>query len=266
MIYVISFDSQVPQKRMRRFLFRYFGKRIKFEVCSVASTPYCEVTVRTAYGVPWQQLSQQIDSGSITVLPRGVQLPDGCMLRKVSGEGLRKRILLNGAMYTVEKAAENGQPISVALLDKEGKYSNIVPRLLESAKTVTVVTNQVESYKELSNRLFDSVGAAPMITDSVGTISGCDAVIAPNGLSGFGAIELPKLMFDLSGADGLTVTEDCIKVPFSSELTQSHNVFELLTAFSGERLFGDVDKLVPHSFKSGKKLVPIAQVCRLFYS
>ena len=266
MIYVIGFDSQVPKKRIKRFLFRYFGKRTRFEVCSVAATPYCEVTVRTAYGVPWQLLTQQIAAGSVTVLPRGVTVPEGCMLRKVSGEGLRRRILLNGAMYTVAKAAENGNPISVALLDKEGKYSNIVPRLLESAKAVTVVTKQVESYKELSNRLFDSVGAAPMITDSVGTISGCEAVIAPNGLSGFGAIELPKVMFDLSGADGLTVTEDCIKVPFSQKLTQSHTVFELLTAFSGERLFGDVDKLVPHSFKSGKKLVPIAQVCRLFYS
>ncbi len=264
MIYVVVFDEQMPKKGIKRFLFRHFGKRTQFELCSVAGTPYCEVTVRTALGVPWELLEQQIALGSVTVLPRGVRLPEGCRLRGINGEGLRRKILLNGAMYAVEKSAQSGQSVGVALLDREGKYSNIVPRLLESAKTVTVVTKQVKSYTELADRLFDSIGAAPMVTDSAGAISDCEAVIAPDGLSGFGAIELPKVMFDLSGADGLTVTENCINAPFSQKLLESHDVFELLTAFSGERLFGEVDRLVPHSFKNGKKLIPIAQVCSLF--
>lgn len=264
MVTLVQFDSTPTKGRLRRFFTRCFGKKVALSGGRVAGAPYCLVTVRTENGIPWEEVEAAVGAGNRTVFERGAVLPVGLHFNRVDGEALRRKILLNGAVWIVEHAAGETAVGDVALMDRFGRFAKTVPRLMQTCRTLTVVTANTDEYRELAERLYATMGAAPMITDQASGASGCVAVIAPDGLSGFGAMEKPPWLFTPDGRDGCTVTEKCVRSPFEESVLEKFDLFELLTAFHGERLFRDVGSIVPHSMVLGREILSLQQLSRRF--
>lgn len=242
------------------------GKKVLLSGERVAGAPYCQVTVRTYGGTPWQELSDALEPGTAAVFEKHTVLPAGFAAPRVDGESLRRRILINGAVWALEQAARDNDPGEMALLDRFGRYAALVPRLMQSCRALTVVTANTEEYHRLSERLFGMLGVAPMVTERADGLSGCRVVLAPEGVSGFGAVERPPLLFSPDPQEGLTVTADDVPSPFPEAMLARYDVFELLTAFRGERLFHEVGNLVPHSLTQGGRSVPMAEIAGRFGS
>ncbi len=264
MVTLVELDKRIIKGRLRRFFARSFGKKVTLTGERLAGAGCCVVRLRAEGGIAWDELLQSLPAGERAVVARDVSLPVGLSLERVDGEPLRRRILLNGAVWALERAAEQSQVGDVALLDRFGRFSDRVPRLMQACRTLTVVTSNKEEYSALAERLSGMMGAAPMITDQASGVSGCEAVIAPEGLCGFGAIERPRLLFTSDKREGYTVTADCLRSPFDAETLEKYDLFELLTAFRGERLFGDTSEILPHSLAFGQKIVPLQQISGCF--
>ena len=260
---LIRMDDRVPAGRWGRFWRRLSGRRITVSAERTAGTPYCLITVRTWEEVPWVELEEAMDAQP-AVFEKGVRLPVGFMGRTVDGEPLRRRILLNGALRVLEEAAREGEIGEVALLDREGRWGHLLPRLMQICRTVTVVTGQEALYRRLSEQLYQTLGAAPVIAERAGGLSHCRALLAPEGLSGFGAVEKPPLLFSPDGREGLTLTAEGVPSPFPPSLTERYDLFALLTAFREERLFRDAARLVPFAFREGGREVSLAEAVGRF--
>lgn len=264
MVTLVEIDKRKIKGRLRRFFARNFGKKVVLSGEKVAGVPYCLVTVRAEGGIPWDEVEQAVGAGNRAVIERNVTLPVGLSIDRVDGEALRRKILLNGAVWALEHAAEHTEVGDVALLDRFGRFSDTVPRLMQVCRTLTVVTSDLKEYQVLADRLSGVMGAAPMITDKASGVSGCCAIIAPDGLSGFGAMERPRLLFTADGRDGCTVTDECVRSPFDDKTVEKYGLFELLTAFRGERLFRDTAAILPHSVVLEGEAVPLQQLSRRF--
>lgn len=260
---LIRMDGGVPKSRWSRFWRRMSGRRVLLSSERTAGTPYCLITVRTDEGVPWPELEEAM-GGTPAVFEKGVRLPAGFGGHVVDGEPLRRRLLLNGALRVLEEAAREGEIGEVALLDREGRWDHLLPRLMQVCRTVTVVTGQEGLYRRLSEQLYQTLGAAPVLAERAGGLSHCRALLAPEGLSGFGAVEKPPLLFSPDGREGLTLTEEGVPSPFPPALTEKYDLFALLTAFRGERLFRDAPRLIPSAFREGGRAVSLAEAVARF--
>ncbi len=261
---LVCFDETLPKGRWRRFWSRMSGKRVVLSAERAAGASYCLVTAKTFDGVPWPEVEEAVGRGGLAVFPKGTSLPAGLGVNRVDGEPLRRRILLNGAVWALEQAASAGDVGEIALLDREGRFSSLVPRLMQSCRALTVVTAHTEEYHRLGERLFGMLGVAPMVVDRADGLSGCRAVLAPEGLSGFGALEKPPMLFSSQLREGLSLTADDIQTPFSRTLLERYDPYELLTAFRGERLFRDVGNLVPHSMTEGARRLSMPEIAARF--
>ena len=202
--------------------------------------------------------------GAPAVFEKGVRLPVGFSGHVVDGEPLRRRLLLNGALRVIEEAAREGEVGEVALLDREGRCGHLLPRLMQVCRTVTVVTGQEAPYRRLSEQLYQTLGAAPVLAEHAGGLSHCRALLAPEGLSGFGAVEKPPLLFSPDGREGLTLTAEGVPSPFPPALSEKYDLFALLTAFREEKLFRDAARLVPSAFCEGGRTVSLAEAVARF--
>lgn len=261
---LVRFDDTMPKGKWRRFWNRMSGRRVILSAEKTAGASYCLVTARTFDGVPWAELEEAVGRGGQAVFPKGTSLPKELGVSRVDGEPLRRRILLNGAIWALEQAASAADAGEVALLDRSGRYASLVPRLMQSCRALTVVTAHTEEYHKLGERLFGMLGAAPMVVERADGLCGCRAVLAPEGLSGFGALEKPPLLFSSDPREGLSLTADDIQTPFSRPMLDRYDPFELLTAFRGERLFRDVGSLVPHSMTEGTRRLPLTEIAARF--
>lgn len=267
MVYLLRTDDTRVKGRLRRALHLRFARRVRPAGARVGDCPCCLVTLETDGGIDWELLKSELSAAETIVAPRSLPLPPWLASRVVSGERLRHRILLNGALYALEKAAADGCPAdAVALFDREGKHGALLERLLTVARTVTVVTRNEGAFTELSGSFASTAGAAPIIARDPSAAAGSAVIIAPDGLSGFGAVELARATFSPFVREGLTVDESCVSAPFSDKMLAEYNVFDLLTAFAGRRLLENVAECVPHSFAGLNKRVPISKTAALFSS
>ena len=264
MVTLVEFDNREIKGKIRRFFARNFGKKVTLSGEWVGGAPYCLVRVRCEGSIPWDEVKEAVGKGGRTVFERRMTLPVGLDIDRVDGEALRRKILLNGAVWTLEQAAAQNDVGDVALLDRFGRFSEVVPRLMQACRTLTVVTSDLKGYQDLADRLSSMMGAAPMITERVLGVSGCPTVIAPDGLSGFGAIERPRLLFTADSRGGCTLDDGCVRSPFDDQTVEKYGLFELLTAFRWEGVFRDVGSILPHSVVLEGKRVPLQQLCRCF--
>lgn len=260
---LIRMDDRAPGGWWGRFWRRLGGRRVMVSSEHIAGVPYCLITLRTWEGTPWAELEETVGVNPV-VFEKGVKLPAGLSVRVVDGEALRRRILLNGVMYALEEAARAGEVGHVALLDRFGRYAALLPRLMQVCRAVTVVTAQEGEYRRLSEQLYQTLGVAPMITKRADGLIHCSALLAPEGIRGFGALEQPPLLFSPDGREGLTVAAEDVPAPFPEEMRSRYDVFALLTAFRGERLFRDVAKVIPACFREGERRVSIEEAAGRF--
>ena len=264
MVTLVEFDNREIKGRIRRFFARNFGKKVTFSGERIGGVPYCLVRVRKEGPVPWEEVGQAVGRGGRVVFERGMTLPVGLEIDRVDGEPLRRKILLNGAVWTLEQAAVQAEVGDAALLDRFGRFSDAVPRLMQACRTLTVVTSDLKGYRALADGLSSVMGAAPMITELASGLSGCSAVIAPDGLIGFGAIEKPRLLFTADSRGGCTLDDGCVRSPFDDKTVEKYGLFELLTVFRSEGAFSDVASILPHSVVMEGKTVPLQQLSRCF--
>ena len=261
---LVVLDDRAPQGRWRRFWRQVSGRRVTASAARTAGVAYCRLTVRADEGVPWAEVAAAVGGGP-AVFEKGVRPPLGCGVVAVDGEPLRRRLLLNGALRALEDAARVGDVGGVALLDRYGRYGFLLPRMMQACRCVTVVTAEGAAYRRLSEELYQTLGAAPLVVDRVDGLTECRALLAPEGLSGFGAVACPPLLFSPDAREGLTLAAEDVPTPFEPALCERFDAFALLTAFRRERPFRDVARLVPAAFRERERAVPLAEASARFF-
>ncbi len=265
MIYIFKPEYARRKGWLRQFLHRVFGRKVTVSGVKVSGVECCLISVDAADGISWDEVDAAVGGPCKAVFPKGIVPPKDSRIIKINGEALRRRVLINGALFALETAAAEGKAVqSVALLDRDGEYASLIEPLMKSVQTVAVVTRAEEVYTPIADRMFEQVGAAPLVTDSASTLSGCKVIIAPEGLGGFGAVEVVDVMFTPESADGFSVNAGCINAPFAPKLIAEYDAFELLTAFCEAHKFASADSLVPQSFVYGEKQVALGDVVRRF--
>lgn len=248
----------------RRGLARLFTPKVSTMTEKVCGMTYCVVAVRDYKVSDWNKVVAAAGPGNEIILPKGVAMPHETDLFVPDAEAVRRNFIIEGALTVLEDAAMHGAKLKVALLDKDAKSAYILPRLMQSAAEVTVFTKKLSEYDAVSNRLFDALGASPVVTDDSERISDCSAVIAPNGISGCGLLPLSAVIFSDCGSDCVNVSEECIDRGNLSAFGD-YDIFSLIAATQHDKSFKGIRPTLK-AMRTRESIVPLKEISRAFYS
>lgn len=204
--------------RLRRLLGR---QRLSVCRCDFAGGFYYRVTTNRDFDkLDWSELAALTGKCAMRLLlPRGTEPPTGLGCGRFNTDGYRRALLTEAAVRLVAAAAINKPQIGVGLVDIGANTAQLVPRLLEHAQSVTVLTARVEEYESYAAEVYRKMGVCPLVGDSAEVFEHCRAIIAPYGLGGVtgfnfgGVIFAPKEQGCIDVIEGSLMLPDGVEVP-----------------------------------------------------
>ena len=107
--------------------------------------------------------------------PPEIELPAEMGYRRYESTELSRRMCENAALFLLKKS----EGARAALIDPDGSCSALCEELADIGEPPTVVTEAVELYRELEDRLLSEKGAALNIRKSPECLKSADIIIAP---------------------------------------------------------------------------------------
>lgn len=239
---------------------RWFRKgKVKSKIVSVLGVEYKIITVEDCKnGINMDKISRLAEDCENIILPHGYNF-DGCSLPpRINSADYLRRVAINGAVKITEIAAAEKNPISVALFDREGRFTGTAKRLLMASKSLSVVTESVEKYEYIAEQLFEIIGAAPTVSDNPLSGAECDMIVAPFGINGFGFVPMARIMVAPGCQNGYFINSDCFSVyglcsPCGIDLAE----YAAALYLSGAK---ELISVVPHSMISSRGIIPLYDI------
>ncbi len=80
----------------------------------------------------------------------------------------------------LKKCCDNSNDIKISFYDPEAEYPLFVEKLLKYTSNITVVSNMPRFYENESERLMNTIGASPIVSNSLERLSPCNILICPS--------------------------------------------------------------------------------------
>lgn len=216
-------------KKKRGLFSRLFSSGIVVTGHRTNSVNYCIAELSCTKGIEWNKIVSVVGKNEKIVLPQGVTIPENISLQSYPTENAVGHLIAQGALQVIEKASQHNHTLSVMLIDKSGKYTYLLTPLIRCAQTVTAVTASKDQYEQSAQCLLDTLGAFPVITDDTQNCPATSVIIAPDGISGCGALPLPTMIFAPRGWDFISVQSENINLGSFGQL-QGYNKLQLAAA------------------------------------
>lgn len=179
MFAVIQIEKGQGEGIFARLLHRMKKRAILVQPVQTALGSYMLVTLRSER-VNWDKVAAALGRAArFAVMPRTLELPEGCPVRRFEPESFLSHLLLNTCIDTIRQTKLPLYRKIVTLVDSNGRYADYVPELLCHCITVVVVTAAQERYSAVSERMMEELGAGIVVTDSADGCAGSMLVIAP---------------------------------------------------------------------------------------
>ena len=257
---MITLLKFMPSKK-KGFIRRLFSSPIDISCRHSYGVDICTLCLDTSRDVDWRRVVQAV-GGEYIIPPIGFNLPEAVPFKRYNTQKVKRKILTDAAVIIARLAADRGAHLSVMLIDKTAEYIHLLGSLLSSANTVTVVTDMPDQYNQAASEMLSSCGASPITTDDICTVSRCDMVVAPFGITGCGTLPLPALIFAPSGYDCACVTDSSI----CFDGFNGYSPLEVLAAMQAEPTYDQSGYRLNSLDLRGKSISLNELACRLSYN
>ncbi len=173
-----------------------------------------------------------LGEGDCIIAQKDIEVPYEIHLPQPDGAMALQQLIFSAARQVVKAAHYGGARLTVLLTDRAASFIESMPALSALCAQLYVLTDENEAYCAQAEKALTEYGSAPMILDDTFSLQHCDIIIAPCGISGCGALPLPKMIFAPNGSDCISVCEQCICLPpiFDEINTDKYNKFALAEA------------------------------------
>lgn len=180
MFAVLQIEKGQEEGIFARFLHKMKKRTILTRTVQTKLGEYLLVTTYSEQ-INWDKVAQITGrAGRNLVLPRRIQLPQGCPVRRFEPDAFRLQVLLNTCVDVIRHTKLPLYRKIVTLVDQDGAYTQFVPDLLCYCMTVKVVTAAQERYGTLSEKMMEELGASIVVTDHMEGSDGSMLIIAPD--------------------------------------------------------------------------------------
>ncbi len=253
---------------LRKGIFsRLFSRGMDVACFQKDGAELCKITVKSKNSIDWLRIQSMLSDGDCFIAANSIEVPIEIELPRPDGENALTEMLLDGVHKTVLQAYKSGVALSILLIDKEAKFVESMLKLCPICEQICILTNEKELYSVYTEKALTEFGASPLILDSTEHLSRCDIILAPLGISGCGALPLPKLIFSKYGSDCVTVCERCLSLPeiFDSINTDKFDKFMLADAIlSCKEYTGALPEC--KNLKWRDKILTVAELSSVFYA
>ena len=148
-----------------------------------------------------------VGTGGSVLAPEELRLPPDSGLIRADSRAFRTELLIETAMYALSHRSDVH---SIALIDIDGRHTQLAGRLLRNIQAVYVVTADEARYSALNTQLGAELGAELILQPHAGCTEWVNAVIAPGGTGRAGVPVCHPLVFAPDTFDALDVSpRDC---------------------------------------------------------
>lgn len=197
-------------------------KRIRYMIKS--NVPQCDILCysnlefrRIKYNytnkkIPWRKIINLIEDKDKSILcGSNIDIPKNIGIKRYESKLFMKRLCENAALKYIKKNRFDPRMIRVALIDKGGKYRDILEKVVMFAGDIRVVTDFPDLYLEQIDILMEKYGASILINSS---ISESDIVICPDKIEN--KIRLKKR--------AVVFTSESVKLPLNGTIYYDYKV------------------------------------------
>ncbi len=263
MIFLLEIDNS----KKKGLLSRLFSRSMSVSCTQQSEGALCKISVKSEKSIDWLRIDSMLGEGDFIIAQRIISVPKEADLPIPSGEKAMRRLLLDGALLTVSCAHEKGARLNLLLIDKDASFAKSAMEFIPVCEQLSVLTEQTQAYSAYAQAALAEHGAAPLILESAYYADGCDIIIAPCGISGCGALPLPKMIFAPSGSDCVGVCEKCVQLPelFRSVEVKEYDRFSLAEAiFECDDFLGAAP--IPLCMKWRDKILSAEELAGVFYA
>lgn len=152
------------QKRENTLRERIFGRFIKDEynlrtVNVFKGAPFYVLTARVGVkGADWDEIIGTAGKCAYRLLDNGIAVPDDKGISFFKSSMLYKIMMKNTLIRIIEKNYSLNNSPNICIIDRGGKNSDAAVRLAYSAKKMTVVTDDKDSYDDACSKILRETG------------------------------------------------------------------------------------------------------------
>lgn len=263
MIYLLEIDVN----RRGGVFSRIFSRGMKADYIEVCGVTLCRLSVRSERNIDWLRITGMLDENDLIIIQKGVHIPPDVRLQMPDSEKAQCDMLLEGVTEVVGYTCLAGVKLNILFIDRSAEFTDTVKVLIKCSQQINILTDEHEIYSAYAEKALTDIGAAPIILDDAQSIPDCDIIIAPHGLTGWGALPLPKMIFAPSGSDCVSVCDKCIELPdiFDSPAVDKFDSFALCGAICNcDEYAGEMPRTVRMKWRD--RILDINELARTFYA
>lgn len=147
------------------------------------------------------------------IVPTDIVLPQNCPCKPFDHTPFMRHVFLNTALKTIKSAKIRPKHLTLGVIDTNAVAPDAAFLALELAATVRVVTADINRYEQYSVQALETTGAPLVVSQTFSSLSFCDVVVAPFGISKNISCGKNITIFDETGENGFKISQNDIKLP-----------------------------------------------------
>ena len=116
--------------------------------------------------IPWKKLEKCLGILRKDILfPEGITIPPDISITAFTPKTLPHLLLMNSATDYILKHKQQLRSTSLTIFDEKGIYHSYIEKLIPCLRSIKIITNNPDSYENLSLRLLENYGFSLIVTD-----------------------------------------------------------------------------------------------------
>lgn len=178
MLVALNVKNQLPKSLFEKLFNKLRGDKIVTQINNVGGVALRDITyINRKCKVNYDKLASALGETRSILCNEGVVLPEG--FSRFENREFKALLSINLGVYILKELKKAGENLPVGFYDPEGKYGEHLSRLSRFNNNLTVVTDDLERYDEISDSILEDSGATVSVTDNRLRLMDCRFVIAP---------------------------------------------------------------------------------------
>lgn len=182
MLVALNIKNQIPKSFFEKLLNKARGDKIVTEINNVGGVALRDVTyIKRRDKINFEKLASALGESQNILCKESTVLPEG--FSRFENREFKSLLSINLGVFILSELKKAGEDVSVGFYDRDGLYSEHIRRLSRFNNNLTAVTDNLELYDEISDKIMNDSGAVISVTDNRLRLTDCRLVIAPEGVS-----------------------------------------------------------------------------------
>ncbi|MBR2109370.1 MAG: hypothetical protein IJ932_05460 [Ruminococcus sp.] len=178
MLVALNIENQLPKTRLEKLINTVRGDKIISEIKNIGGVALRDITYINRRGkINLDKLASALGETKCIICNGDAALPEGFF--RFENREFRSLLSINLGVYILEELKKAGENLPVGFCDPDGLYSEHIIRLSRCCNNLTAVTDNLEQYDEISEKILYDSGAVVSVTDNRRRLADCRLIIAP---------------------------------------------------------------------------------------